>query len=417
MIYRGECISFDRGSRIAGGGNGVVYNINCPDKEEKLVAKFLKNNYNTKTLQRFGCEIEAIKDLYGGSKGILPIIDSFVVEKRSNKNKSWYVMPFAETLESIIFKKGLKCSDKIEWLLDIARVLEYVHSKRYSHRDIKMGNLLYYDKSVVISDFGLAAHGNFKRITGSNERVGPWNTIAPEMKRYPDKIKDSQPADVYSFGKLIWIVLTEDQSCFDGQYLREKTFSLSKEELDVKSIEVIHEILTLTTNDDMLQRPTITEVIQMLNKWKEIISDENKLIEEQRSVANREILKNFKPNIRSHTDCEEIAEILKMNCGLYSLIGKQFNRVTLNSCKMSSEPNCIEISNKYITYLIKPKLLKITSISDGDEYVLEIESCTIENEHIKSAHKFELFYGSIEIEEDELTRTKEDIIQFVPVWN
>jgi serine/threonine protein kinase len=175
--------------------------------------------------------------------------------------------PNATPFKQTIFDCGLQVMDKMRFVRELGNVLLIIHNEGYSHRDIKPDNLLIYDGRVVFSDFGLVSHEGIARLTVENEKVGPWNTIAPEMKRYPHSMRDFRPADVYSFAKLVWIILTEDEYCFDGQYDKDKKFSLESYDLEIETLECIHQLLMESTNDDLTSRPSIKGVLDQIDNW------------------------------------------------------------------------------------------------------------------------------------------------------
>lgn len=413
MIYRGRKISFKKGVLKGKGGNSFVYRIYCSQDERELVAKFLKRNYSEKTIKRFENEINATIKLSKNTESILPVVDYYLAKpNKNNKDKSWYVMPYAKTLEDSIFGNRMGILDKIDVLIEIAKIIEYIHEKGYSHRDIKMGNLLIYNNKIVLSDFGLVSHEEIERVTEIYEKIGPWNTIAPEMKRDALHVKYCQPADVYSFGKLFWIILTENNDCFEGQYEKNKVFALKKEDYDVDSIEVLHKLLNMTTSDDISKRPNMSDVIRLIKEWKSIISDIRKLKREQREVINKKIYNGIIAGERIYSDVNQIYRILCELLGFYMLRGQQFNDISLLSCKRSIEIGCLEISDENIIYIIKPTRFSVIREGGIDKYILEIADITNGAEFSLKG----LYYGELTLNENEKIRTKKDKnIIFIPI--
>mmetsp|Transcript_38663 Transcript_38663/g.42788 ORF Transcript_38663/g.42788 Transcript_38663/m.42788 type:complete len:767 (-) Transcript_38663:41-2341(-) len=94
--------------------------------------------------------------------------------------------------------------------LDIAQGLCYLHSRNIIHRDIKPPNVLLDGNistgafSAKVTDFGLAT------IEGGAEKTsetGTYRWMAPEVIRHQPY---SQKADCYSYGILIWQLLTRE---------------------------------------------------------------------------------------------------------------------------------------------------------------------------------------------------------------
>ncbi|MQM20070.1 hypothetical protein Taro_053084 [Colocasia esculenta] len=88
--------------------------------------------------------------------------------------------------------------------LEISQGMEYIHSQGIIHRDLKPENILFdKDSCVKIADFGIACEEAF--CDALAEDPGTYRWMAPEMikhKTYDHKV------DVYSFGLLLWEMLT-----------------------------------------------------------------------------------------------------------------------------------------------------------------------------------------------------------------
>jgi serine/threonine protein kinase len=395
MIYKGEKLIFGKGERIGGGGNGIVHEIVCkPPSNDHLVAKFLKyfGKNPEKKYERFKHEIQTVQLLSKRYEGLLPIIDCHLPDPTpKNNDPAWYVMPYATRLKDHIFGHQLNIKEKMKMAKDLGRILFHIHSDGYSHRDIKLDNLLVYKEKIVLSDFGLVSHQDYDRLTEARESVGPWNTIAPEMKREAYKIKDARPADVYSFAKLIWIILTEDENCFDGQYLKEKVFGLKCNKLNVASIECIDMLLTESTNDDPAKRPTIDGALYLIDQWEQVISDEDLLKQEKRSVAAEDIRRTLKPKTSTFIEFDAILDILEKIIDCYTVTSNQFEKLSPKVCQRSRVSGSIEISDGRNTYIFKPKEIKMEIGKNEDiYYLLEIQDITdqeikiIEEEVIRS---------------------------------
>ena len=115
--------------------------------------------------------------------------------------------------------KAYSLSDIVCWALQSARALEFIHSKKHIHRDIKPQNLVL-DKTfkiLKICDFGLA-----REISSfANSIVGTPLYIAPEI--YGER-PYNEKCDVYSWALTI-------RECFQ----RKRPFSECKTRMDLDS--------------------------------------------------------------------------------------------------------------------------------------------------------------------------------------
>jgi serine/threonine protein kinase len=68
------------------------------------------------------------------------------------------------------------------WLSDLALALEFIHSKKVKHRDVKSENLLVFpDMKVKLSDFGLAKQHSSYKSSASKSSSGTTAFMAPEV--------------------------------------------------------------------------------------------------------------------------------------------------------------------------------------------------------------------------------------------
>jgi len=101
-------------------------------------------------------------------------------------HKIFIIMPLMEfgSLNSIInykFPSGIKDESIIATIMKIClETLDYLHERKYMHRDIKSGNILINGQGVItLGDFGVAT--KIKNEAKKKSFVGSLNWMPPEV--------------------------------------------------------------------------------------------------------------------------------------------------------------------------------------------------------------------------------------------
>ncbi len=126
----------------------------------------------------------------------------------STKNEEFIVMEFIEgvSLNFLVETKSSQVAGKrIDYLIQAAKGLAYVHEQKYIHRDVCPRNLMVTPENVVkLIDFGLAVP-NAPEFRRPGNRAGTANYMAPELiKREPT----DERVDIFSFGVMTYECLT-----------------------------------------------------------------------------------------------------------------------------------------------------------------------------------------------------------------
>ncbi|TKJ83844.1 serine/threonine protein kinase [Paenibacillus sp. CFBP13512] len=347
-------------SYINGGGNGAVWKAKKGDDFRAI--KLLKT-LNKKTLARFNDEIKTIvenKDI----QGILPIYDYFI--SPNLEDTSWYVMPIASSIK--LKTDAMSHEEKVDLIIKIGKIIVELHQKEIVHRDIKPGNLLFYNDEYYLADFGLVDYPNKDDITRKDESVGPRWTMAPEMKRSP-KDADGKKADVYSLAKTLWIFLTGEEFGFDGQYSSESKNSLNAYHSTLFS-DPLDQLLYKSTSHDPNERPSMEQFIELLREWQEQNRDYVKRNPYEWKMVQKKLFPTNIPSRVVWETKEDIIQILNIVGNINSL-NHMFladgGGMDLSGASLAPEEDCIVLAIGY-KIIIKPIRLLFESIGRDSEW-------------------------------------------------
>jgi serine/threonine protein kinase len=85
----------------------------------------------------------------------------------------------------------------------LVEAVAHLHSIGMAHRDIKPDNVLFFDNTPKLVDFGLSCWSDGRDpLDRRNKRVGTKEYAAPELFDDTVVISDPRPADIYSLGQL-----------------------------------------------------------------------------------------------------------------------------------------------------------------------------------------------------------------------
>lgn len=220
-------------------------------------------------------------------------------------------MPICSSASSLLSdRSAIEICDEY---LNIVSAVKYIHSEDMAHRDIKPDNILNLDENLVLADFGLITiplGSEDKRITKVGSKLGNFATIAPELRYVEDINADFRPADVYSLGVTLWMLLTRDEKGFDGQYaIAAKSMleiALKGEKLELRNL---HDLLEKATEYDPKLRPSIEEFEEKLIEWIEATKDFAVLISSKWTNLQEEI-NPYNAHYLEFSDIDAIVSVL-----------------------------------------------------------------------------------------------------------
>ena len=191
------------------GGMAIVYEAHHAALGRSVALKVLPSfaRHDSRTRDRFVREAQAVARLRHGS--IVPIFDVGAVG-----DTPYYSM---QLVEGHSLSEGIasesdgeatpfpdRCAHAVHVALQVARALEYAHSRGVLHRDVKPSNILVdSDGAAWVVDFGLAKVGEDQNLTTSQDLIGTLRYMPPErFAGFAD-----ERGDVYSLGLTLFELL------------------------------------------------------------------------------------------------------------------------------------------------------------------------------------------------------------------
>lgn len=137
------------------GGNATVWRATRTGDASPLALKVInETKVERESYRRFVREVTFLRD-QGTGPGVLPILDAYLPDSPSKRDRAWLAMPIATPISIALAERPL--SEVVQAVAVLASTLTRLHGEKIAHRDIKPGNLYELDGEFVIGDFGLVA--------------------------------------------------------------------------------------------------------------------------------------------------------------------------------------------------------------------------------------------------------------------
>ncbi|GAB4856247.1 hypothetical protein Ancab_014174 [Ancistrocladus abbreviatus] len=171
--------------------------------------------------------------------------------------------------------KQLEAHVALGYALDIARAMECLHANGIIHRDLKPDNLLLTanQKSVKLADFGLAREESVTEMMTAE--TGTYRWMAPELYstvtlRQGEKKHYNNKVDVYSFGIVLWELLT-NRMPFEGMSNLQAAYAAAfKQERPALPDDISPDLAFIIQScwvEDPNLRPSFSQIIRLLNEF------------------------------------------------------------------------------------------------------------------------------------------------------
>lgn len=249
---------------LGAGGNADVWRAQRKDLGE-IALKILKSKrVESEPYERFRREVSALRRM-GDRPGVLPLLNASVPEQVIHGEKAWLAMPVAEPLAIVLRDASTKLL--VESAAKLADTLAGLQEQlQLFHRDLKPNNLFWYDGEPVVGDFGLVALPDAAQLTVNDKPLGPANFIPYEMLNSPAEA-DPAAADVYSFAKTLWVLLTGQHWPPGGEQGKDNAAFSIRQYRAHPRLREIDELMARCTMFTPSDRPSMREVADDLRAW------------------------------------------------------------------------------------------------------------------------------------------------------
>ncbi|XP_051130504.1 serine/threonine-protein kinase STY13 isoform X3 [Andrographis paniculata] len=262
------------GSKIGEGAHGKVYQgrygdrivaikvLNCgntPEERSVLESRFVREVTMMSKVKH-----ENLVKFIGACKDPLMVIVSELLPGMSLRKYLGSIRP-----------KQLDLPVALNFALDIARAMDCLHANGIIHRDLKPDNLLLTEnqKSLKLADFGLAREESVTEMMTAE--TGTYRWMAPELYstvtlRQGEKKHYNNKVDVYSFGIVLWELLT-NRMPFEGmsnlQAAYAAAFKQERPSIPEDTPPELAYIIQSCWVEDSNMRPSFGLIIRMLNEF------------------------------------------------------------------------------------------------------------------------------------------------------
>jgi hypothetical protein len=254
------------GERVGVGGMADVFTARDIRLERNVAVKLFRPG-TADGIQRGSAEAKMLARLE--HPGLVRVLD---MDNGENSGDAAYlVMELVDgpDLNELLRTGGSMGCEAVRLMgLDLARTLQYIHSRGIVHRDIKPSNILTRDVDphsglfrYLLTDFGIARFFDGGRMTATGQVIGSAAYFSPEQAR-GDGV--GQSSDIYSLGLVMIEALTGERA-FPGTGIESALARLHRSpSIPHAAGPALSDLLMSMTLDDPHARPDAEGVVRAL---------------------------------------------------------------------------------------------------------------------------------------------------------
>jgi serine/threonine protein kinase len=224
--------------------------------------------------QRFAREVDFLRGLTIDD-GVLPLLDANVPVRPTKENRAWLAMPIAVPIAQAL--SGFSLETVVEAVATVSKTLANLAERGIAHRDVKPGNLYRLNDRWLVGDFGLIDLPDLDQLTKEGKPIGPVHFTAYELLVSAATLDDARPADVFSLGKTLWVLATEQSYPPGGhQPIETSRFGIADLRPHAHARE-LDQLVDSMTQLRAASRPTMAQVVRDLRAWQQLTKERSQL--------------------------------------------------------------------------------------------------------------------------------------------